>query len=296
MDYPLSILIPTYNRRTLLEEALSSILRERLSKEVEIVVVDDGSEDDTWDFLCFLKNKYPNLKIKRHDKNLGVSAARNTALGASKGLYVMFLDSDDYLVEGALEKIFKKIKEGKEVYLVTTYVEKKGKKRKKVFPKPPLDPIQRLKYFIDGCYAEALYVIKRTLFSNFHFNPHLKVREDWVFKGKLFALSPPEIIEEPLAVVRDHPFRSRYIPQFYEESVLLSVEELFQSLPETFQGLYPYAKAKALIELSTKYIGVKNYNQAYFYLNQARQCYPSILFNFKFFKKWLKCYFLRMFS
>ncbi|MFN3568370.1 MAG: glycosyltransferase family 2 protein, partial [Caldimicrobium sp.] len=245
MSYPLSILIPTYNRRYLLEEALRSIFEQSLASKVEIVVVDDGSEDNTWDYLNFFKEEHNNLKIFKHPKNLGVSAARNSALSFSTGSYIMFLDSDDYLLPGALERIFQSLKEEREVYLCSVLLEKGKRRKEKVFPEPPLDPLLRLKSFLEGKYSEAIYIIKSNLIRTFTFNPSLKVREDFVFKGYLFASYHPKIIKEPCVVVRDHPKRLRYLPEYYESSVLLSVESLFQILPHTFHSLYSYALAKA---------------------------------------------------
>lgn len=291
--YPLSILIPTYNRRSLLEETLNSIFKDKASEIVEIIVVDDGSKDETWAYLLSLKEKHTNLKIYRHDKNLGVSAARNTALSKATASYIMFLDSDDYLTEKALSKLLEEINATKkEVYLISVWIEKGKKRKAKIFPNPPSDPILRLKSFIAGNYADAIYVINKNLFKDFQFNPHLKVREDWIFKGRLFALNSPKIIKEPLIVIRDHPHRLRNIPEFYENSILLSVEELFKGLPSSFQILYPYALAKAYIEVGTKFMRVKDYAKAFFYFQKAKEAYPPIKKEFKFLKKWLKSYIL----
>ncbi|MFN4132662.1 MAG: glycosyltransferase family 2 protein, partial [Caldimicrobium sp.] len=160
--YPLSILIPTYNRRSLLEETLNSIFKDKASEIVEIIVVDDGSKDETWAYLLSLKEKHTNLKIYRHDKNLGVSAARNTALSKATASYIMFLDSDDYLTEKALSKLLEEINATKkEVYLISVWIEKGKKRKAKIFPNPPSDPLLRLKSFIAGNYADAIYVINK---------------------------------------------------------------------------------------------------------------------------------------
>lgn len=292
-NYLLSILIPTYNRRSLLEETLNSIFKDKASEKVEVIVVDDGSEDETWSYLLFLKERHPNLKIYRHEKNLGVSAARNTALSKATASYIMFLDSDDYLTEKALSRLLEEIKTKKEeVYLISVWIEKGKKRKAKIFPDPPSDPLLRLKSFIAGNYADGIYVIKKNLFKNFQFSPHLKVREDWIFKGRLFALTTPKIIKEPLIVIRDHLHRLRNIPEFYENSFLLSVEELFKSHPSSFQILYPYALAKAYIEVGTKFMRVKDYAQAFIYFQKAKEAYPAIKKEFKFLKKWLKSYIL----
>lgn len=293
MSYSLSILIPTYNRRYLLEESLQSIFEQSLGKSVEIVVLDDGSEDDTWNYLNSLKEQHFNLKIDRHTNNLGVSSARNSALSLSTGNYIMFLDSDDYLLPGAIERIYQYLKEEKEIYLCSVLLEKGKKRKAKIFPDPPSDPLLRLKSFIEGKYSDGIYVIKSKLIKNFIFNPSLKVREDFVFKGHLFALYQPKIIKDPCVVIRDHPKRLRYLPEYYESSILLSVEVLFQILPNSFQSLYPYALARAYLELGTKFLQIKDYQKAFFYFEKAKTCYPELKRKFKFVKKWVKAYLLQ---
>jgi len=84
-----SIIIPTYNRRELLKRAIDSVLSQTIA-DFEIIVVDDGSTDNTLE----LKNQYPDV-IFLHQKNQGVSVARNRGIEYCNGRYVCFLDSDD---------------------------------------------------------------------------------------------------------------------------------------------------------------------------------------------------------
>ncbi len=94
-----SVIIPTYNRRTLVLRALGSVL-EQTFKDSEILVVDDGSTDDT---LEALKDFSQKVRVIRHERNLGVSAARNTGVRASTAPLVAFLDSDDRWLPRKLE-------------------------------------------------------------------------------------------------------------------------------------------------------------------------------------------------
>lgn len=85
-----SIIIPTYNRGWIIKDAIDSILTQDF-KDFELIIVDDGSTDNTKEILNKYKN---NIKII-NQTNKGVSAARNTGINASSGDYVAFLDSDD---------------------------------------------------------------------------------------------------------------------------------------------------------------------------------------------------------
>lgn len=87
-----SIVIPTYNRDTILDRAIDSALNQTL-QDLEVIVVDDASTDETESIV----NTYSDSRLKytKHKKNQGGSAARNTGIECSNGEYIAFLDSDD---------------------------------------------------------------------------------------------------------------------------------------------------------------------------------------------------------
>lgn len=86
-----SVIIPTYNRACLLERAVRSVM-EQTHHDLELIVVDDGSTDGTYRLL---EPTRPRIIYLRHDKKLGVSAARNTGIRSASGRFIAFLDSDD---------------------------------------------------------------------------------------------------------------------------------------------------------------------------------------------------------
>lgn len=99
-DKPLiSAIIPTYNRSRTVCSAIDSVLNQTYSP-IEVIVVDDGSTDDTSDRLCSYSTKIYVI----HQSNAGASAARNTGVRASSGSIVAFLDSDDIWLPKKIEK------------------------------------------------------------------------------------------------------------------------------------------------------------------------------------------------
>lgn len=92
-----SIIIPCYNRAHFIGGAIESVLRQTY-QSFEIIVVDDGSTDETAQAVAV----YPQVQLIRQS-NSGTAAARNTGLGAARGEYVVFLDSDDLLLPDALQ-------------------------------------------------------------------------------------------------------------------------------------------------------------------------------------------------
>ncbi|SHF70985.1 Glycosyltransferase involved in cell wall bisynthesis [Bacteroides faecichinchillae] len=100
----ISIIIPVYKVEDFIGSCLNSVCQQTYS-EIEVILVDDCSPDRSMavaePFICELKKKFP-VKVIRHEKNKGLSAARNTGVMNSLGDYLFFLDSDDELPKNAM--------------------------------------------------------------------------------------------------------------------------------------------------------------------------------------------------
>ncbi len=94
MQPELSVIIPVYNCEKYIIRCLGSILRQQDSDKYEIIVVNDGSTDNTAQKLNKFTPKYKNINVI-HQKNAGVSVARNVGIATSHGKYVTFVDGDD---------------------------------------------------------------------------------------------------------------------------------------------------------------------------------------------------------
>lgn len=101
----LSIIIPVYNSEKYLVNCLESVFRQDLPySDFEVIVVNDGSEDESKNVILSFKNQFANLLLI-DQTNCGVSAARNAGLAIAKGDYITFIDADDYIGSGTLGKI-----------------------------------------------------------------------------------------------------------------------------------------------------------------------------------------------
>lgn len=96
-----SVVIPCYNQARFLGEAIQSVLCQGYT-DLEIIVVDDGSNDGTEEVASGYAKEDPRVRLIRQE-NRGLAAARNRGLAEAGGWYVVFLDSDDRLVSGAVE-------------------------------------------------------------------------------------------------------------------------------------------------------------------------------------------------
>lgn len=94
-----SVIIPTFNRAEKVQRAVSSVLSQTFM-DYEVIVVDDGSSDQTAEALASFQNRITYIA---HTENKGVSAARNTGIRASKAPFIAFLDSDDHWLPEKLD-------------------------------------------------------------------------------------------------------------------------------------------------------------------------------------------------
>ena len=98
-SYPaVSIIISTYNRAGILAEAVESVLEQEYPGDTELIVVDDGSTDNTPEILADYENRVHCIR----QENRGVSAGRNRGIAAAGGDLIAFLDSDDLWLPGKL--------------------------------------------------------------------------------------------------------------------------------------------------------------------------------------------------
>ena len=101
----LSIIVPVFNVEGYLKRALDSILMQSSPINYEIVLIDDGSSDNSGVICDEYQNNFSNVCV-RHIENNGVSEARNLGISLSRGNYLFFIDPDDFVSEDFFEKIF----------------------------------------------------------------------------------------------------------------------------------------------------------------------------------------------
>ena len=107
MDTLISVIIPVYNVEEYLRECLESVLCQTY-KNMEVILVDDGSQDVSGEICDEYADRYPNFTVY-HKANAGLGMARNTGLEHMTGEYVTFLDSDDYLEPDCIEMLYEEL-------------------------------------------------------------------------------------------------------------------------------------------------------------------------------------------
>lgn len=194
-----SIIVPVYNVEQYLERCLDSLVNQTL-KDIEIILVDDGSTDDSGNICDKYAKKDKRIKVI-HKENGGLSDARNIGLSIARGKYIGFVDSDDFISLDMYKKLFNCIEHGNydiascEFKKVYEYNEKEiASNTMKIITKE-YDNIQALENYFDE-YTDKREmqtvvcnkIYRRELFDNIKF-PYGKLYEDGYVTYKLLYKS-----------------------------------------------------------------------------------------------------------
>ena len=99
-----AVIIPFYNVERYIDRCLASVVNQTY-KNLEIIIVDDGSQDKSINIVNDYINRFNNI-ILIQKENGGISSARNKALDIANGNYIVFIDSDDYIEDNMIEKLY----------------------------------------------------------------------------------------------------------------------------------------------------------------------------------------------
>ena len=120
--FRVSVIVPVYNASEYLDDCIKSVINQSYGfKNIELILVNDGSKDNSLDICNSYASKYDNILVI-NKKNSGVSDTRNIGFSSSKGEYIMFLDSDDLISKDSIKYLSKFLDENKNVDFVISRV------------------------------------------------------------------------------------------------------------------------------------------------------------------------------
>ncbi len=252
MKKPLiSVIIPTYNRAYILHKAIESVLAQTF-KNWELIVVDDGSTDET----PYLVTKYPLIYVRK--PNRGVSHTRNVGILKAKGDFIAFLDSDDCFVPEKLEKQIKFFEKNPHYKIVQTdEIWYKG--HRKINPKKIHQKAEG--WFFDRaiklCVVSiSTVLIKKEVFKEVGlFDEAFPVCEDYDFWLRVSLKMPVGLIKEYLVVKsggRPDQLSAMKGLDYYRTLALIKLFKNFQKDLKLEQKLMLYAEAKKKFEIFYK--------------------------------------------
>ncbi|HBK6303553.1 TPA: glycosyltransferase family 2 protein, partial [Campylobacter jejuni] len=184
----LSIIIPLFNSCEFISRALKSCINQTL-KDIEILIIDDKSKDNSLNMVLEFTKKDPRIKIFQNEENLGTFASRNLGVSCSSSDFIMFLDSDDFLALDACEIVLKEMKKGFDLLCFDAFVHRvKTKqfyrfKQDEVFnQKEFLDFLSKQRHFCWSVWAKCFRkdIILKS-FEKIKIDEHLSYGEDVLF-------------------------------------------------------------------------------------------------------------------
>jgi|GEM_PF-5679559 len=206
-----SIIIPSYESARWLPEAVESCINQDY-RPIEIIIVDDGSTDDTAVVMANLAAQYPDHVRCMSQSNQGAPAARNRGLAQARGEYVMFLDADDYLLDGALSNLVTGIGDASISYGDAVLVDAE---RSILGPKDqqPTEDDPILAIMLNSPCTGSL-LLRRELFHAAEWDTSLPCKQDYELHVR-FAISGAVFNHRPsnIAAIRQHRSPTRITVQ-----------------------------------------------------------------------------------
>lgn len=187
----ISIIVPIYNSEDKLERCINSILSQSY-KDIEIILINDGSTDESLKICEEFKNKDKRI-ILIDKKNAGVSAARNCGLDITTGEYIQFVDSDDYIKPNMCECLLKGICKSKADVVICGYDRTEKNKITSKFPKEAtINKLYDFKDTFSELFNNALFnapwnKLYRKERIKKYFKENLSIGEDLLFNLSYFS-------------------------------------------------------------------------------------------------------------
>ncbi|MCK6452760.1 MAG: glycosyltransferase [Alphaproteobacteria bacterium] len=255
----LGVVVPTCNDGAALEQAIASVMDQQGAgieeHAVELVIVDDGSTDDTPARIERLRAGSPLPCVVLAQSNRGPSAARNAGLRRSAAPHLLFFDADDVLLPGALALFRRALAEHPADMVFGGRVEYDGTRRRAV-PQPPLtgDRARDLADFLlrrRPAIGQGCAVYARRVFDRLAWPEDIRAGEDRILHAQVLALFDCRAFAEPVAELRANRARSlgRGVERWRD--ILASVDRIFDPalMPPDLMALKPEYEAYVHLSL-----------------------------------------------
>lgn len=183
----LSVIMPVYNTGELIKKSILSVMEQTIINKIELIVVDDGSTDDSLDIINEIAKSYDDFLVI-HQKKSGVSSARNKGIECARGEYVTFIDSDDFMEPYHCEYLLNLILSGDYDLAIGNYTkvfstgfERTYKKKCKKEWNNSNDTIES--FFLDDiiCNNVVDKIFKTSVVKKVHFPQGYSIGEDMYF-------------------------------------------------------------------------------------------------------------------
>lgn len=222
-----SIIIPTYNRSSIICRNILSLTKQSF-QNFEIIVIDDGSTDDTEERVKILQKSIANLSYY-YQSNAERSVARNNGVSRAKGKYIICLDSDDFFSDNHLDLLsqFSPIKNKEVCAVISGYnYDTNGVVSAGIFNKIPLQNKQL--YFFQNPVIPARVCLHRNIFKDFSYDPEITIVEDAILWAQVSTKYNIYELEEPTVYYALHEDNSVNVKNYSAIKRLNGLKKYFQ--------------------------------------------------------------------
>lgn len=231
--YEVSLIIPIYNAANYINQTLTCVINQTIFNQMEIILVNDGSKDESKEICEKYTRKYPNILLINQD-NKGVSEARNTGLKRVTGNYITFLDADDYVESDLYEKELSLIKKSNADIAVIDFkkVHRDGRnvKYRRDFIKCWSENQEILKDFFSGIIGNQVVdkLFSKSVIENLTFSNKYKIGEDMLFMYKALKRASVVVMDSSICgyyyVVReDSAMTGRFGIQHFDPVIISKI-------------------------------------------------------------------------
>lgn len=251
----ISVVVPTYNYGRYLHRALDSILGQ-WAEDLELIIVDDGSTDDTAQIVQDYVTRFTSVRYI-FQENAGPAAARNHGINLAQGRFILPVDADDELINGAIAVLRAMVQATPYAQVIIgahVSVSPDGRERTRLpGPVPALGPRAiTCRYLLEKriSFPPSSILISRELLLQRPYPERLRAGEDVpVFAYLLVTAQQIMVTDQVVARIHKHPDSLRNDRRNEETVALAMVQEVFTGLPAECQSLRTRYEAQRYLSL-----------------------------------------------
>ncbi len=295
-----SIIIPSYNYGLSLGRAIESALCQ-VGDDYELVIIDDGSTDNTADVVSALQSKHPSRIAYYTQENAGPAAARNRGIDVSTARYLVFLDADDALTESALQLFRDRINLQPDAGIIIgghLSISQRGTEEQARYRSPgilPVDSLSRLRaYLLDKSLtiSNGACAIRRDVFDQYRYPAHFRSSEDIPVFAYILANFSVSAINQPIAKVYLHTDSLRHNVHHARTIGDSLVDEVFSPdrMPGALQVLKKPFRIQRNLSLSRTFFIAGDHKACYLLFIAALKLNWRVLFKWSYSGKAIRAF------
>lgn len=288
----ISVVIPTYNYANTLPRAAQSVLGQ-LDERSELLIIDDGSSDGTPGVIEALTVSHSGRFRYISKTNEGAAATRNLGIAESRGEWLVFLDADDEMAEGALETLYEHVQRNPVTRMVIgghVSVFEDGRRRYHPADPVPEHEVERVSaYLLEKRLAlsNGACAMHREVFSVGGYPEQFRNSEDIPVFAQALARYPVSRVDAILALIHKHDDSLRHHLGHGQAVGVQLVEEVFRRLPDDFQHLRKVFHVQRCLSLFRSAYVAGDSASAQRFFCEAYRIDRTVLFRFSYSRKFL---------